>query len=83
MSSALTALTQAAETGEGNLLQLSIEASRVRCTVGEISDALEKVHGRHVAVPRMVSGAYVSEYGQAEEVDKAMRRVEVCVGVRS
>ncbi len=46
--------------------------------MGEISDALEKVHGRHVAVPRMVSGAYVSEYGQAKEVDKAMRRVEVC-----
>ncbi len=36
------------------------------------------MHGHHVAVPRMVSGAYVSEYGQAEEVDKAMRRVEVC-----
>lgn len=79
VSSALTALTRAAESGEGNLLQLSIEASRVRCTVGEISDALEKVHGRHVAVPRMVSGAYVSEYGHAEEVDKAMKRVEVCV----
>ncbi|XP_064401329.1 methylmalonyl-CoA mutase, mitochondrial-like isoform X2 [Halichondria panicea] len=76
VSSALTALTQAAESGDGNLLHLSIQASRARCTVGEISDALEKVHGRHVAVPRMVSGAYVSEYGQAEEVDKAMRRVE-------
>ncbi len=78
VSSALSALTRAAESGEGNLLQLSIEASRVRCTVGEISDALEKVHGRHVAVPRMVSGAYVSEYGHAEEMDKAMKRVEVC-----
>ena len=84
VNSALDALTQCAESNQGNLLELSIQASRARCTVGEISDALEKVVGRHVAVPRMVSGAYVSEYGQAEEVDKAMRRVEVggCDGVR-
>ena len=81
VNSALDALTQCAESGRGNLLELSIQASRARCTVGEISDALEKVVGRHVAVPRMVSGAYVSEYGQAEEVDKAMKRVEVCVCV--
>ena len=77
VSSALNALTECAETGEGNLLELSMQASRARCTVGEISDAMEKVHGRHVAVPRMVSGAYVSEYGQAEEVDRAIKKVEV------
>ena len=38
-----------------------------------------QVHGRHVAVPRMVSGAYVAEYGKADEIDKAMKKVEVCV----
>ena len=51
VNSALGALTQCAESGRGNLLELSIQASRARCTVGEISDALEKVVGRHVAVP--------------------------------
>ena len=64
---------------DGNLLDLSIKATRARCTVGEISDALEKVHGRHVASPQMVSGAYVSEYGQSEDIDKALKRVEVSV----
>jgi methylmalonyl-CoA mutase len=44
--------------------------------VGEISDAMEKVHGRHVAAPRMVSGAYVTEYGDREEIDKALKRVQ-------
>ena len=62
-------------------MELSIQASRARCTVGEISDALEKVHGRHVAVSRMVSGAYVTEYGQAEEVDRALKKVEVWIYV--
>ena len=61
---------------DGNLLDLSIKAARVRCTVGEISDALEKVHGRHVAAPRMVSGAYVAEYGDREEIDKALKKVQ-------
>ena len=59
-----------------NLLDLSIKAARARCTVGEISDAMEKVHGRHVAAPRMVSGAYVTEYGDREEIDKALKRVQ-------
>ena len=36
-----------------------------------------KVHGRHVAVPRMISGAYAQEYGQAEEIDRALHRVQV------
>lgn len=58
------------------MLDLSIKAARVRCTVGEISDALEKVHGRHVATPRMVSGAYVTEYGDREEIDKALKKVQ-------
>ncbi len=44
---ALTALTEAAKSGEGNLLELAVDAARVRATVGEISDALETEWGRH------------------------------------
>jgi len=58
---ALDALTQAAK-GEGNLLELAIEATRARATVGEISDALEKVFTRHRAVIRSISGVYGSAY---------------------
>ena len=78
VDAALSALTDCAAGKGGNLLDLSIKAARVRCTVGEISDAMEKVHGRHVASPRMVSGAYAAEYGQREEIDEAMKKVQVC-----
>ena len=78
VDAALSVLTDCAAGKGGNLLDLSIKAARVRCTVGEISDAMEKVHGRHVATPRMVSGAYAAEYGQREEIDEAMKRVQVC-----
>ena len=54
----LAALSSAAESGSGNLLALSIEATRSRATVGEISDALEKVYGRFVANAQTVSGVY-------------------------
>jgi methylmalonyl-CoA mutase len=64
---ALTALTQAAESGQGNLLQLSIEAARVRATVGEISSALEKVYGRHQAETRSISGVYGGHYAEDAE----------------
>jgi methylmalonyl-CoA mutase len=66
VQSALAALTQAAETGEGNLLDLSIQAMRVRATVGEISDALEAVFGRHRADTHKVSGVYAAAYDSAE-----------------
>lgn len=59
---ALTALTNAAKTGTGNLLELSIEAVRSQATVGEISDALEKVYGRHQAVVRSIAGVYGAAY---------------------
>jgi methylmalonyl-CoA mutase len=59
---ALAALTQAAESGEGNLLERSIEAARARATVGEISAALERVFGRHQAETQSVSGVYGSFY---------------------
>ena len=77
VDSSLSALTECAETGKGNLLDLSIQAVRARCTVGEISEAMEKVHGRHVASTRMVSGAYLSEYGAGEEIEKTMEVVKV------
>ncbi|WP_216828387.1 methylmalonyl-CoA mutase [Alkalihalobacterium elongatum] len=68
VDAALNAITQAAETGKGNLLELSVEAARVRASLGEISDAIEKVAGRHKAVIRSISGVYSSEFGDAEQV---------------
>jgi methylmalonyl-CoA mutase len=68
----LEALTKAAESGEGNLLELSIDAARHKATVGEISQALEKVYGRYEATIRSVQGVYKSEAaGQAEGVEDA------------
>ena len=64
VESALNALTLAAESGEGNLLALAVEATRCRATVGEISDALEKVHGRFVANAQTVSGVYGAAYAE-------------------
>merc|ERR1719233_1483544 len=59
----LAAIQESAKTGEGNLLELAISAARARCTVGEITRAMEAVYGRHVASDKMVSGAYRAEYG--------------------
>ena len=59
---ALEALAQAAASGTGNLLELAVAAARARATVGEISDALEKVYGRHRAVVQSISGVYGSAY---------------------
>ncbi|XP_052247825.1 methylmalonyl-CoA mutase, mitochondrial-like isoform X1 [Dreissena polymorpha] len=72
----LANITKACESNEGNLLALTITASRLRCTVGEITDAMEKVYGRHVASNRLVSGAYKTEYGQEKEIDAIIKRVE-------
>lgn len=68
VQAALRAITTCAETGEGNLLALAIEAARARASLGEISDAYEKVVGRHKAVIRSISGVYSAEFGEAEEV---------------
>jgi methylmalonyl-CoA mutase len=67
---ALDALTQAAESGQGNLLDLSIQAIRLRATVGEVSDALEKVYGRHRADTQKVTGVYAAAYDSAQGWDK-------------
>ncbi|GES81358.1 methylmalonyl-CoA mutase, mitochondrial [Rhizophagus clarus] len=74
---ALNALEESARSGQGNLLELSIEASKARCTVGEISSALEKVWGRHEPSSRVASGAYKSAYGTEEEIDKTLKLVEM------
>ncbi|GGK65899.1 methylmalonyl-CoA mutase [Rufibacter glacialis] len=68
---AMDALTNAAETGEGNLLELAVQAARVRCSLGEISYALEKVYGRHRATIRSISGVYSSEISDDENFGKA------------
>ena len=66
VQAALAALTACAESGEGNLLDLSIQAVRLRATVGEVSDALEKVWGRHRADTQKVTGVYAAAYDSAE-----------------
>ncbi|HET9207687.1 MAG TPA: methylmalonyl-CoA mutase [Burkholderiaceae bacterium] len=63
---ALGALTECARSGQGNLLALSIEAVRARATVGEVSDALEQVFGRHRADIQKVTGVYAKAYDSAE-----------------
>jgi methylmalonyl-CoA mutase len=63
VDAALTALSRAAESKDGNLLELAIDAARAKATVGEISDALEKVYGRHQAEIRTISGIYRDEVG--------------------
>ncbi|KAJ1962882.1 hypothetical protein IWQ62_003388 [Dispira parvispora] len=73
---ALEALTKCAQTGEGNLLALSIEAAKARCTVGEITTALEKVWGRHEPAIRVVSGAYKSEYGTSDDIKNTLDMVD-------
>ncbi|MEJ2753007.1 MAG: methylmalonyl-CoA mutase family protein, partial [Chloroflexota bacterium] len=66
---ALNALTDAAKKETGNLLALSVEAAKARASLGEISDALEKVYGRHRAEVRTISGVYSSEYGEGRAED--------------
>ena len=69
----LTQLTKAAETGEGNLLELSIEAARRRVTLGEISDALETIFGRHKAITRGIQGIYAMGAGKMDKFEEARK----------
>src|SRR5205085_10379597 len=71
----LNALTEAARSGSGNLLELSIEAARARATVGEISLALEKVFGRYEAPVRVVRGVYAAEAGGGRAMTEEVRRL--------
>ncbi len=68
---ALEAITRAAETGEGNLLALAVEAASKRATLGEISYACEKIAGRYKAVIRTISGVYSSEYKSDSDFEEA------------
>ncbi|KKB37219.1 methylmalonyl-CoA mutase [Bacillus thermotolerans] len=70
VKAALSEITKAAETGEGNLLALAVNAARERATLGEISDAVETVSGRHKAVIRSVSGVYSSHFSNEEEIQE-------------
>jgi methylmalonyl-CoA mutase len=72
---ALDALTRAAG-GEGNLLELAVDAARAKATVGEISDALEKVYGRHASQIRTISGVYRNEAGESPSVDRTRALVD-------
>ncbi|KAF0096250.1 MAG: methylmalonyl-CoA mutase [Puniceicoccaceae bacterium 5H] len=77
VQAALEAITKAAS-GEvkGNLLALAIEATKVRASLGEISDAMEKVYGRHQAVIRSISGVYSSEFGNSGAIEKLRARTD-------
>ena len=72
-SAALAALTEGAR-GDGNLLALAVDAVRAGATVGEVSDALEVVFGRHEAQPEIVSGVYLREAGGMESVQRVQKR---------
>ncbi|MDX9908772.1 MAG: methylmalonyl-CoA mutase [Mariniphaga sp.] len=82
VQAALAAITKAAETGKGNLLELSIEAAKKRASLGEISDACEKVAGRYKAVIRTIEGVYKSEakdkseFREAQELAKQFAEME-------
>ncbi len=73
---ALDAISAACENGSGNLLELSIKAARLRASVGEISDAMEKSFGRHRAEIKLVSGAYGSIVSQDSDFAELKKRVE-------
>ncbi|MEH6603992.1 MAG: methylmalonyl-CoA mutase [Pseudomonadales bacterium] len=75
VNASLAALTESARTGEGNLLDLAIKATRLRATVGEISDALEKEFGRYKANSQTVSGVYGAAY--EEDADWQELRTEI------
>ena len=72
----LDALSQAAKSGEGNLLELAVKAARARATVGEISDELEKHWGRHRAQSRSISGVYASAYKGDKDFMNISKKVE-------
>ena len=72
----LNELTEAAKTGNKNLLECAVNAARARATLGEISDAIEKVSGRHKAVIQSVSGVYSSNYSDQEAIEEVKRMTD-------
>lgn len=73
---ALAALTDAAHDENGNLLALAVDAARARATVGEVSDALEKIYGRHRAVTHSISGVFGSAYQGDGDFESIQNEVE-------
>ncbi|WP_303722436.1 methylmalonyl-CoA mutase [Malonomonas rubra] len=73
---ALDAITAACQSGTGNLLDLSVKAARLRASIGEISDAMEKVFGRHKAEIKLVSGAYGSIVDEDKDFAELKKRVD-------
>ncbi|KAB2918326.1 MAG: methylmalonyl-CoA mutase [Hyphomicrobiaceae bacterium] len=77
VDAALKALTETAGSGRGNLLEMAVAAARAKATVGEISEAMERVWGRHRADTRAVSGVYTAEAGKMhKEVERVRRMCE-------
>ncbi|MED3660788.1 methylmalonyl-CoA mutase [Ureibacillus terrenus] len=72
----LERLTKAAATGEENMLAVAVDAARARATLGEISDAIEKVCGRHQAVIRSISGVYSSNFSDNELIEEVKQMTE-------
>jgi len=72
----LAAITKSMETGEGNLLELAVEAARARASLGEISDAVEKISGRHKAVIRSISGIYSSEFSDGDIIEEVRQMTD-------
>lgn len=76
VTEALEALTEAAQSGKGNLLALGIEAARLRASLGEISSALEKVYGRYQARIRSISGVYSKEIAMDKDFQEARKMAD-------
>ena len=72
----LARLTKAAQDGSENLLAVAVDAARARASLGEISDAIEAVSGRHKAVIRSISGVYSSNYAEAEMIQECKQMTE-------
>ncbi len=72
----LARLTKAAETGEENLLAVAVDAARARATLGEISDAIENVSGRHKAVIRSISGVYATNYSDQDAITEVKQMTD-------
>ena len=72
----LNAITKSMETGEGNLLELAVEAARARARLGEISMAIEKVSGRHKAVIHSISGVYSGEFSDSAEIEEVRKMTD-------
>ncbi|MFK5956635.1 MAG: methylmalonyl-CoA mutase [Planctomycetota bacterium] len=75
VSASLASLTEAAKSGEGNLLALAVVAARAKATVGEITSALEDVYGRHQATIQTISGVYSGEVGDNQQLSAVRTQV--------